>query len=133
MRAISWIVANAIALAAAAWLFEGIRFDGPSSGQAELSEKLLPLLIVSVILGLVSLFVAPVVKILSLPFIILTIGLFLLVINAGMLLLTGWIAGKAGVGFYVDGFWTALFGSIVITVVTGAVKMVVDGDQTRAK
>ena len=50
MRAISWIVANAIALAAAAWLFEGIRFDGPSSGQAELSEKLLPLLIVSVIL-----------------------------------------------------------------------------------
>ena len=85
------------------------------------------------ILGLVSLFVAPVVKILSLPFIILTIGLFLLVINAGMLLLTGWIAGKAGVGFYVDGFWTALFGSIVITVVTGAVKMVVDGDQARDK
>lgn len=133
MRAISWIISNAIALAVAAWLFEGIRFDGPTSGQDELTEKLLPLLIVSVILGLVSIFVAPVVKILSLPFIIVTIGLFLLVINALMLVLTGWIADKVDVGFYVDGFWTALFGSIVITIVTGAVKMVVDGDQSRDK
>lgn len=133
MRAISWIISNAIALAVAAWLFEGVRFDGPTSGQGEVTEKLLPLLIVSVILGLVSLFVAPVVKILSLPFIIVTIGLFLLVINALMLLLTGWIAGKAGVGFYIDGFWTALIASIVITIVTGAVKLVVEGDQSRDK
>ena len=64
-------------------------------------------------------------KLLSLPFIILTLGLFLLVINALMLMLTGWIAGQADLGFHVDGFWTALLGSIVITLVTGFIDLVV--------
>ena len=65
--------------------------------------------------------VKPVLTVLSLPFILLTLGLFLLVINALLLLLTGWVAGGLGVGFHVDGFWTAVGGSIVITVVTWAV------------
>ena len=56
-------------------------------------------------MGLVSVFVEPVVKLLSLPFIVLTIGLFLLVINALMLMLTAWIAGLLDIGFHVDGFW----------------------------
>ncbi|MGI3783335.1 MAG: phage holin family protein, partial [Janthinobacterium lividum] len=47
-----------------------------------------------------------------------TLGLFLLVINALMLLLTSWLATKVGVGWYVDGFWTALLGSIVVSVVS---------------
>ena len=50
------------------------------------------------------------VKLLSLPFIVLTIGLFLLVINALMLMLTAWIADLVGIGFHVDGFWNALLG-----------------------
>lgn len=126
MRVITWIISHAVAIAAAAWLFEGIRFAGPRSGQAELTEKFLPLLIVSAVFGLVTIFVEPVVKILSLPFIILSIGLFLLVINALMLMLTGWLVGQVGVGFSVDGFWTALFGSIVITIVTGFINLAAD-------
>ena len=54
---------------------------------------------------------------LSIPFIILTLGLFLLVINALMLMLTGWLAGELDIGFHVDGFWTAVGGAIVITIV----------------
>jgi putative membrane protein len=47
-----------------------------------------------------------------------TLGLFLLVINALMLMFTGWLAGVIGIGFHVDGFWTAVGGSIVITLAT---------------
>ena len=60
----------------------------------------------------------PILQILSIPFIIVTLGLFLLVINAGMLLLTGWLAEQFDLGFHVDGFWTAVGGAIVITIVT---------------
>lgn len=128
MRFVTWLLTNAAAVAVAAWLFDGIWFDGPTSGQAEWKEKLLPLLIVAFILGLVTMFVEPVVKFFSFPFIILTIGLFLLVINALMLLLTEWIAGKADLGFHVDGFWPALWGALVITLVTGFIDIVVDDD-----
>ncbi|MEZ5092744.1 phage holin family protein [Nocardioides sp.] len=128
MKLVIWLLTNAVALAVAAWLIPGIRFDGPSSGQAEWQEKIVPLLIVALIMGLVSAVVEPVVKLLSLPVIILTLGLFLLVINALMLMLTGWIAGQADLGFHVDGFWPALGGGIVITLVTGFINILVDDD-----
>ncbi len=128
MKLVTWLLTNAAALAVAAWLIDGIRFDGPSSGSAEWQEKAIPLLVVALIMGLVSATVEPVVKVLSLPVIILTLGLFLLVINALMLMLTGWIAGKADLGFHVTGFWPALFGAIVITLVTGFINVVVDDD-----
>ena len=51
----------------------------------------------------------------SLPLIVLTLGLMLLVVNALMLMLTSWIAGSLDLGFHVDGFWMALWGSIVIS------------------
>jgi putative membrane protein len=128
VRIITWLLTNAVAVWAAAWLIDGIRFDGATQGQAELQEKALPLLGVALILGLVSAIVEPVVKLLSLPFIILTIGLFLLVINALMLMLTGWIAGQADLGFHVDGFWSAFLGGLVITLVTGFLDLVVDDE-----
>ena len=128
MRIILWIFSNAVAIATAALFLDGIGFDGPTSGQDELTEKIVPLLIVAVIMGLVTVFVEPFVKFFSLPFIILTVGLFLLVINAFMLMLTAWIAGRMDVGFYVDGFWNALLGSIIITIVTGIVDLVVQDD-----
>ncbi len=117
MRYVTWLLSTAAALAVATWLIDGIYFTGPTSGMAEVKHKILPLLLVSLILGVVSSFVKPVVTFFSIPFIVLTIGLFLLVINALMLMLTAWIAGGVGIGFHVDGFWTALWGSIVITVV----------------
>ena len=53
--------------------------------------------------------------------IVLTFGLFLLVVNAAMLLLSSWLAGQLGIGFHVDGWWPALLGSIVISIVSGAI------------
>jgi putative membrane protein len=126
MRFITWLVTNAIALAVAAWLFDGIRFTGPAHGQAELQHKLLPLLVVALILGVVTAIVKPVLTLLSLPLVILTIGLFLVVINAFMLQLTAWLSDKLDIGFHVDGFMTAVGGAIVITVVTWGVNSLID-------
>ncbi len=74
----------------------------------------------------------PILQILSIPFIIITLGLFLLVINAGMLLLTSWLAEQLDIGFHVDGFWTAVGGAIVITVVTWMVDGFLQSDRQYA-
>jgi len=130
VRFLTWLVTTAIALAAAAWLVDGIYFTGPTSGIEELQHKLVPLLLVSLIMGAVSALVKPVLTFLSIPFIIITLGLFLLVINAGMLMLTGWLAEELGLGFRVTGFWPAVGGAIVITVVTWLVDRLI-GDRRR--
>ena len=126
MKLLGWLLSNAVALAVAAWLIDGIRFSGPTSGTAELTHKLLPVIGVAIILGVVSALVKPVLTILSFPIVILTLGLFLLVINAAMVLLTGWLADQLGIGFDVTGFWPAVGGAIVITVVTWFVDRLVD-------
>jgi putative membrane protein len=65
----------------------------------------------------VNALIRPVVKLLALPLIILTLGLVTFVINALMLWLTSWITGQLDVEFHVDGFWPALVGALVITIV----------------
>ena len=122
MRFITWLLTYAAGLSVAAWLLDGISFAGARSGQAELQDKVVPVLLVALILGLVSTFIEPVIKLLSLPFIILTLGFLLLVINALMLLLTAQLADAFDIGFTVDGFWTAVVGSLVITVVGWGVR-----------
>jgi putative membrane protein len=109
---------TAVALSVATLLIDGIYFTGPVHGQEEIEHKLVPLLLVALIFGVITSFVKPILTFLSIPFIILTLGLFLLVINAGLLLLTGWLADKLDIGFEVTGFWPAVGGAIVITVVT---------------
>ena len=111
MKFLIWVVVNALALAVAIFLLDGIRLTGDST-----QDKLVTLVLVAVIFGVVNAFVGPVVKLLSLPFIILTLGLLLLVINGLLLLLTSWISGQVGLGFRVDGFWTALLGAIIVAV-----------------
>ena len=106
------LLANAVALGIAAWVVSGITLEGATTGR-----RILTLLIVAAIFGVVNAIVKPVVKLLSLPFIIVTLGLLIFVINAVMLLLTSWITGKLDVQFHVDGFWSALLGSLIITVV----------------
>ena len=106
------VVVNALALGAAAWLLDGIRVEGDTQ------KQLLTLLAVGAVFGVINAFVAPVVKLLSLPFIIVTLGLFLLVVNALMLLLTSSISDALGLRFAVDGFWTAVLGSIIISIVS---------------
>ena len=61
------------------------------------------------------------------PLIVLTLGLMLFVINALMLLLTSWIAGQLDLGFHVDGFWTALWGSIVISLASAILEAILPG------
>jgi len=123
VRFVTWLLTTAAGVAAASWLLDGITVDG-----TDWQDKLLPLLGASLVLGIVSMFVKPVVKVLSLPFIILSVGLFLLVINALMLLLTSWVADQADIGFHVDGFWTAVVGSIIITIVTWVIDSTVLDD-----
>lgn len=130
MRFLTWLITTALAVAAAAWLIDGIYFDGPTTWPDELREKLLPLLLVALILGVITSFVKPVLTILSIPFIIITLGLFLLVINAAMLRLTSWLADKLDIGFTVTGWWPAIGGALVITLTTWIVDGVL-GDQQR--
>lgn len=110
----TWIL-SAAALAAAAGLLGDHMSIGASS--ATTTEQLITLAIVAAIFTVINMFVAPVVKTLSLPFIILTLGLALLVINALLLLLTDWVADKLDVAFFIDGFVWAVLGSIVISIV----------------
>jgi putative membrane protein len=113
------VLVAAAALAAAAWLLDGIELT-------DTDNEVLTLLGVALIFGLVNAIVAPVVKLFSLPFIILTLGLLLWVINALMLMLTGAIADGLGLGFEVDGFGSALLGALIISVVTAILGSLVD-------
>ena len=119
MRFLIWVTVNALALAAATALLDGIRVTGDTT-----QDQALTLILVALVFGVVNAIISPVVKLLSLPFIILTFGLFLFVINALMLLLTEWISNAFGLGFHVDGFWTAVLGAIVITIATWVLELV---------
>ncbi|MEV5437359.1 phage holin family protein [Streptomyces sp. NPDC052682] len=117
-------IANAGALAVAVWLLDKITLTGDSTG-----KKAGTLIIVALLFGLVNFLVKPVVKLLSLPLLILTLGLFTLVVNALMLLLTSWLAGKLDLSFHVEGFWTAVLGGLIISVVSWALHVILpDGD-----
>lgn len=118
-KVLTAVVVNAGALAVAAWLFAGIRVGGRST-----RDELVTLLLVAIVFGLVNAVVAPAVKLLSLPFIIVTLGLLLWVINAAMLLLTAALADLVDLPFRVDSFLTALGGALVISVVSWALELV---------
>jgi putative membrane protein len=115
---IARVIANACGLAIAAWLFTGIGFNSPTG-----STRFLTLVLVALIFGVVNEFVRPIVAKLSLPLYVLTLGLFYFVVNALMLWLTSWLAGLVNLRFHVEGFWTAIFGAIVISIVTWLVSM----------
>mgnify|MGYP003288422942 CR=1 FL=1 len=119
MRLIVRLLAGAVALAVAAWLIGGI-----SVGPGTTGERVLTLLAVAVIFGLVNAIVRPVVRLISIPLFILTLGLFTFVVNALMLLLTAWIGDQFDLAFEVDGFVAALLGALVISVVSFLVNLV---------
>ena len=107
------LLVNAVALWIATLIVDGIDVDASTT-----SGEVLTILVVAALFGVVNLFVKPIVKLLSLPLYILTLGLFTFVVNALMLLLTSWVAGLLGVPFDVDGFWNAVLGALVISVVS---------------
>lgn len=119
MKLLLRLVATAVAVAVAAFVVPGIVVNGPSQ-----ASRLVTLLVVAVVIGLVNALVKPLVTTLSGCLIALTFGLFLFVINAGMLLLSSWIAQQLGFGFVVSGFVPALLGSIVISLVSGVMNSV---------
>jgi putative membrane protein len=96
-----------------------------------IEEGITPLLLVSLILGGVNTIVRPILSFLACGLILLTLGLFLLVINAAMLLLAARIAQAFGIAFFVDGFWPALFGSLVISVVSYIASTVLGPEPSR--
>ena len=113
MRFLLRLLANAAALAVATFLLSGITLTAPTTGR-----KILALLVVALIFGVLNAIVKPIFALVTIPLLLLTLGLFLIVINACMLLLTSWLAGKVGLGWHVDGFWVALWGSIIVSIVS---------------
>ncbi len=107
-----WIV-NALAVLLAAWLVPGITVTSTSTVGLVVTVGL-----VALILGAVNTIVKPVAEFFSGCFILLTLGLFVLVINGLMLMLTSWLATQFGLGFHVDGFWSAFWGAVVISIVS---------------
>ncbi|MGK4582206.1 phage holin family protein [Kitasatospora sp. HPMI-4] len=103
---------NAAAIWVAAWLVNGI--DLTSDGW---QHKTITVIAVALVFGVVNWLIKPVVKLFSLPLFILTLGLITFVINALMLLLTSWASGKLHLDFHVTGFWSALLGSLIISLV----------------
>jgi putative membrane protein len=104
VRLIAHLVINGIALWLAAQVINGVHFDG----------SLLQLSVLALIFGIVNTLIKPLVGLLTLPLTVVTLGLFALVVNALMLLLTSAIAGS----YSVDGFLPALLASILISIVS---------------
>jgi len=118
------LVINALALWVATQSVNGISFKG----------DWLLLLGVSLVFGVLNIVVRPVLKLLTLPFFFITLGLFTFVLNAFMLWLTGLVSMALGFGFYVDGPGAALVGGLVVSVVSFALSLVVkSGDREKKK
>jgi putative membrane protein len=108
-------VINGVALWIAALLVDGINFGTSPDTWAVVRTVAL----VALVFGVVNAFVRPIAKVVSLPFIILTLGLFVFVVNALMLELTSWLADKLDLAFHVEHFfWDAIFGALVVTLVS---------------
>ena len=121
MRLILHLLINAAALYAATEFVSGISFDG---------EWQL-LFAVALIFGALNVVIRPILKLLTLPFLILTLGLFIFVVNAAMLWLTGAVSDALGLGFHVSGFPAAFFGALVVTAVSFVLSLFVGKDKER--
>ena len=110
------ILINGVALWVAAWLVVGIHL---ADDNQPLGKRLVAVLLVAAVFGVINAVIKPVAKFFSFPFIVLTLGLFTIVVNALMLQLTSWVAGGLNLAFHVDHFfWDALIGAVIISVVS---------------
>ncbi|RIQ31172.1 phage holin family protein [Jiangella rhizosphaerae] len=108
------LLVNGFALWVATRIVDGVTISSDST-----SSEVLTLLVVALIFGLVNALIKPVVQLLSLPLLILTLGLFTLIVNALMFWLTSWIADALDVPFHVEGFfWEAVLGALVVSFVS---------------
>jgi putative membrane protein len=115
MRFLLRLLLNGVAVLFTAWLIPGVRVDDPATG-----------LIAGIALGLVNAIVRPLLLLLTLPLTLLTLGLFIFVVNAICLALAAWLVP----GFSIDGFGTAFIGALVISIVSWILNaIVVDKDR----
>lgn len=127
MALILRLIVNAVALWVATLIVPGITLHeisgAAASGAGDIENEvnvptITALLVVAVVFTLVNAVIKPIVQLLSLPLTILTLGLFLLVVNALMLMLTGWISSQTEYGLRIDGFVAALIGALIISIVS---------------
>jgi putative membrane protein len=116
MRFLARLLLNGVAIIVAAWLLPGIHITGP-----------VPALVAGVILGFVNAIVRPVLFLLTLPFTLITLGMFIFVLNAICFGLTAWLVP----GFSVDGFWWALLGALLVSIVSWMLNGVFVGSRER--
>ena len=119
MQLIIRFVVNGIALWIAALIVDGVDIEASTT-----TKEVLTVLAIAAVFAVVNIVVRPIVKLLSLPLYVITLGLFTFVVNALMLLLTSWIADLLDVPFHVDGFWAALLGGLVISFVSWMINLV---------
>ena len=102
------LLVNAAALWVATAIVPGVSFEG----------GWMPFVAVALIFGVINATLRPLTKLLTCPLILLTLGLFALVVNGLMLWLTSSVASALGLGFHVSGFWAAFFGALVVSIVS---------------
>lgn len=107
------IASTAVALWISTLVLSGITLDTPST-----LKKITTLLIVAIIFGVVNGVLRPIIKTVGCAFYLFTLGLVGLLVNGLLFLLTSWIAGRLNLPFHVDGFWTAIIGALLVTVVS---------------
>ncbi len=117
-----WLI-SALAIFVAIWIVPGITFSGPGW----------QLGIVAMILGLLNSLVRPLLVLFVLPLVILTLGLFVFVINAGLLLLASTLADAVNIAFQVDTFWDALWGGLVISLVSSLLNFLAGEQQIQVQ
>jgi putative membrane protein len=115
MRFLLRLLATAAALWVAVLLVPGITFTGTWIG----------MLVVALVFGLVNAVIRPILKILTCPLVVLTLGLFVFVLNALMLWIASEISQALGIGFDVDGFWAALIGALIVGLVSTVLNLLV--------
>jgi len=135
-RLILRLVINAVALYAAVRFVPGIglrggwgplKLPGPW-GTIVVQGQWVTLVVMALIFGFVNALVRPLIKLLTCPLIIVTLGLFVLVINALMLWLAAWLGSILGTGFYVEGPVPALLGALIVSVVSWVLSLLLPGD-----
>jgi putative membrane protein len=127
------VVINGVAIWLTSLIITGVDVvagsGSPETGEPALNTAL-TIAVVALIFTAVNAVVKPIVKLLALPLYILTLGLFFLVVNALMLLLTSWISGYTNFGLQVDGFGTAVLAALVISIISLVLSVVLpDGDR----
>lgn len=120
------LLGTAASVWVATWMIDGFDFTG----------EWWQLLIVALIVGLVNAIVKPILKVLSLPLVLVTFGLFLLIVNALVLALAVWLSGPSvlDLGLTSDGFfWTTFLASIVVSVVGWLIGVILPDDGRTAR